>query len=328
MADATAGSGNARMIVENQNQNRNRNKGEVKLIILSYMRSGSTFTGDLFNQHPEVLYFYEPLWSFDFHFKKGRALSFPNGRSRIKYNESDPKQLSSLQEDTLRSIFSCQFTNVNHRVLGAMAQTFSDVHTRRLQDYARCYRRYTNWQDCWRNCLWKLLDVCQASRVTVVKTLRLGMAQALNLLEADPGVKVVHLVRDPRGILNSRQVTGIGLSSGETAGELCSRVLQDVRDSVPVRTMYPGRILTVRYEDLTADPLGYAEHLLKFTGLDFSPEHRQYVWNITSTKENIRKRVGSLQRGDSKSTATTSPPSPPDTPSPLQPVAFGVVTRA
>ena len=30
-------------------------------MIVTYMRSGSTFTGDLFNQNPDVFYVFEPL---------------------------------------------------------------------------------------------------------------------------------------------------------------------------------------------------------------------------------------------------------------------------
>ena len=38
-------------------------KPKVKLIILTYLRSGSSFTGGLFDQHPDVFYVFEPLYA-------------------------------------------------------------------------------------------------------------------------------------------------------------------------------------------------------------------------------------------------------------------------
>ena len=52
------------------------NTPKAKVIILTYMRSGSTFTGSLFNQHPQVFYYYEPLWTFDFYFKNNHTAYF------------------------------------------------------------------------------------------------------------------------------------------------------------------------------------------------------------------------------------------------------------
>ncbi|CAL4070525.1 unnamed protein product, partial [Meganyctiphanes norvegica] len=48
--------------------------------------------------------------------------------------------------------------------------------------------------------------VCRASTVHVVKETALGLRNALLLLQDDSlNVKILHLVRDPRGILASRQ---------------------------------------------------------------------------------------------------------------------------
>ena len=34
---------------------------KAKLLIVTYMRSGSTFTGDMFDQSPDAFYVFEPL---------------------------------------------------------------------------------------------------------------------------------------------------------------------------------------------------------------------------------------------------------------------------
>ena len=49
---------------------------KVKLIILTYMRSGSSFTADLFNHHPSVFYVFEPLWATQKYFSRGLPIHF------------------------------------------------------------------------------------------------------------------------------------------------------------------------------------------------------------------------------------------------------------
>ena len=36
-------------------------KNQTRILIMTHHRSGSSFTGQLFNQHPDVFYMYEPL---------------------------------------------------------------------------------------------------------------------------------------------------------------------------------------------------------------------------------------------------------------------------
>ncbi|KAI8503131.1 Carbohydrate sulfotransferase 1 [Branchiostoma belcheri] len=37
------------------------------VIIMTRMRSGSTFVGEIFNQHPEAFYVFEPIWALEHH---------------------------------------------------------------------------------------------------------------------------------------------------------------------------------------------------------------------------------------------------------------------
>jgi hypothetical protein len=36
--------------------------GELQILLLAYMRGGSSYVGDLLGQHPGAFYLYEPLW--------------------------------------------------------------------------------------------------------------------------------------------------------------------------------------------------------------------------------------------------------------------------
>ena len=44
-------------------KNRNTINDRKCVIILAYLRSGSTFTADVIQQHPDIYYLYEPFYS-------------------------------------------------------------------------------------------------------------------------------------------------------------------------------------------------------------------------------------------------------------------------
>ena len=78
------------------------------------------------------------------------------------------------------------------------------------------------------NCLSVLRKACTSAKVSIAKTVRLSMEEAETLLKADSKFKVIHLVRDPRGVLKSRQISGISWTYRMTTEQFCSTVLQDV----------------------------------------------------------------------------------------------------
>ena len=49
------------------------------VIIVTYMRSGSSLTGEIMQQHPDAFYVFEPLRMLDVSFKANFPLQFLNG---------------------------------------------------------------------------------------------------------------------------------------------------------------------------------------------------------------------------------------------------------
>ena len=71
-----------------------------------------------------------------------------------------------------------------------------------------------------------------------------------------------------------------------------------------LKRLYPGRILTARYEDLAQKPLEFSARLLDFAGLDMDSKLRHYVWNITSSGGSVAKeQMWKTQRNNSSQTA-------------------------
>ncbi|RUS77889.1 hypothetical protein EGW08_014363, partial [Elysia chlorotica] len=62
---------------------------------------------------------------------------------------------------------------------------------------------------------------------------------------------------------------------------MCSRIENDLQMASVLRRRFPGRIMTVRYEDIVASPIEAARQMYAFLGITFSAEVQSYVWNST-----------------------------------------------
>lgn len=184
-------------------------------------RTGSSFLGELFNQHPDVFYLYEPMWHL------WQAL-YPG----------DAESLQGALRDMLRSLFRCDFSVLQlYAPPGDPAARASDAANLTT---AALFRWRTNKvicspplcpgapraradvglvEDtaCERSCppvaLRALEAECRKYPVVVIKDVRLLDLGVLVPLLRDPGLnlKVVQLFRDPRAVHNSRLKSRQGL---------------------------------------------------------------------------------------------------------------------
>jgi len=87
------------------------------------------------------------------------------------------------------------------------------------------------------------------------------------LLLALPTLRIIHLVRDPRAVALSRIRFGesgrgvytMRIQKSESpiiaeASLYCNHVTADIRSRLQLERQFPGRILTLRYEDVVANP--------------------------------------------------------------------------
>ena len=104
-------------------------------------------------------------------------------------------------------------------------------------------------------CVEPLIEKCRQSDIVAVKAIRLHMSYMDQLLSGDPDLRLIHLVRDPRGIVESqrkidprksRSMTDMRLNAERT----CKQMLTDCRIRRQLELKYPRRILLLRYEDL------------------------------------------------------------------------------
>ncbi|XP_037802007.1 uncharacterized protein LOC119596751 isoform X1 [Penaeus monodon] len=105
-----------------------------------------------------------------------------------------------------------------------------------------------------------LRDLCQSSVFKVIKTIKLRVWWAGDVLLGG-GVKVVHLVRDPRGSFTSLARLSMVQADYKV---WCPRILQDLEMVSTMRSLFPESFTSVKYEDLCRDPWGTATKLWNF----------------------------------------------------------------
>ncbi|KAK7084050.1 hypothetical protein SK128_002404, partial [Halocaridina rubra] len=130
-------------------------------------------------------------------------------------------------------------------------------------------------------------DFCQVSKVRVIKSIRAHASFVLPWIKKRPDIKVIHMVRDPRGILNSVQRGGRWWSENNRNINLqCNLVEQDLE----LEQLGPGRYLRVHYEDLVDKPLEETKRMFKFAEMDLGEETVNYLKIHTGLgTEHLRK---------------------------------------
>ena len=136
-------------------------------------------------------------------------------------------------------------------------------------------RMFNNYRSCIQNgrhrvdahCTEVLRKTIIDRRLRVTKVVRATMDSMGPLLRALPTMRVIHLIRDPRAVALSRirfDDSGRGAytkyipkSESPVIAEAllyCHHVTADIRSRLALEREFPGRILSMRYEDVLANP--------------------------------------------------------------------------
>jgi hypothetical protein len=117
------------------------------------------------------------------------------------------------------------------------------------------------------------------------------------VLQAVPDALFVEIVRDPRDVLASKKTRRLGVWTSERyrpeqrALKHLEKAYDPLLDTLSwlstvlalrrASARWPGRFLSVRYEDLVADPEGRVREVCSFLGLDFEPEMLKIPAHVT-----------------------------------------------
>ncbi|CAC5421279.1 CHST1 [Mytilus coruscus] len=208
------------------------------IIILTYMRSGSSLVGDILQQSKDVFYLFEPLRLPQFKLRKQQPYYSLDGNERL-YNS-----FLDAGRDIIRNWTTCS-------LFGLPNVTWSDgflSKSKKAKLYGACKIFESNMlpeNETIYSCVNMLKQVCLQTKYVVLKIIRLPVDQLEPLMEEFPSMKIIHLIRDPRATVLSQMKFGvITLKSFVTnVIDFCSRIYRDLVTIDILSNKYPERVL-------------------------------------------------------------------------------------
>ncbi|XP_062404315.1 carbohydrate sulfotransferase 1-like [Sardina pilchardus] len=275
-----------------------RNISPSHVLILAATRSGSSFLGQLFNHHPDVFYLYEPLNHI---------------QSALNSTRANRRMILGASRDLLRGLFRCDLHLLEDYITPQPEDHTTGQLKRRGASKALCTPPVCHVfspqlvnvteRQCVQKCgslnLTLASQSCRQRGNVVIKTVRVPEVSDVRDLLEDPrlNLKVIQLVRDPRGVLASRMMTfpqnyplmrlwkmkrqkpeGLNL----TREPVCEDYLRSVATALRQPDWLRGRYVLLRYEDLAKEPRQKIEEVFTFLGLDLDKSVVDWI------KENTR----------------------------------------
>ncbi|XP_076112998.1 carbohydrate sulfotransferase 1-like isoform X2 [Mytilus galloprovincialis] len=252
------------------------------IVILTYMRSGSSLVGDILQQSKDVFYLFEPLRLPQFRLRKKQPYYSLDGNERLYSSFLDAGR------DIIRNWTTCS-------LFGLPNITWSDgflSKSKKAKLYNACKLFESNMlpeNETIYSCVNMLKQVCLQANHVVLKVIRLPVDQLEPLMQEFPSMKIVHLIRDPRATVLSQMKFGVITVKSFVTNviDFCSRIYRDLVTIDILSKKYPERVSTFFYEDLAKDPLKMSKQLYKFTGISYTPEVEKYVFNITMAGKSV-----------------------------------------
>lgn len=141
-------------------------------------------------------------------------------------------------------------------------------------------------------------SMCRKQKTIIVKTIRLKLREASELFLTHPNLnlKIVYLMRDPRGSINSRMKFPVSLWCKKdpmcsNPKYYCDALTEDMKAACVLLKDRPEDFLIIRYEDLALDPFGTTDRLVKFLGMpSMPPDVEVFLKTHTSVVGNVREK--------------------------------------
>ncbi|CAB3984268.1 carbohydrate sulfotransferase 1 [Paramuricea clavata] len=265
----------------------------ANVIIVAYHRSGSSFLGEMFNRNTDAFYLFEPIHTID---------SFLDARRRF------PILYDTLIRNLLDTIFRCDFAKHPLFVNTLTSSAFRPKSQALTSDGLCDPRADSNKMHlCRRINATLLTKLCSSRAHTVVKTIRMAHWGNLDFLTDSlrTSFKVIHLVRDPRGIITSRVswlLERIARDKNSTSREkiavrsaiakyvgiisvnLCQQMANDINDWTK-RAKIGRPYAMVRYEDISRQPLTVYKQISEFAGVAQSKAVIGWLENNTKSSD-------------------------------------------
>lgn len=221
------------------------------ILIMASFRSGSSLAGSLFDMNEDVFYMFEPIAYID--------------RAQYVKDKSLIDAIQANMSSYLWDFFSCRFS----KIIALAKGIYTDVefesylqtwHTRVFGSIAKRHETTFKVDED----ILRAEEICMKYPAVVIKVIRADLVESILPLMAK-GVKVIHLVRDPRGQVNSgcnlKQVKGICQNT------LANINFSNYRANLSASLLLKEYYRMVRYEDLTQNLAFFSMLFYRFVGL-------------------------------------------------------------
>ncbi|KAL5019451.1 hypothetical protein ScPMuIL_002343 [Solemya velum] len=250
----------------------------IPVVIVTYMRSGSTLTGDILQQDPNSFYMYEPFRNLKNAIDLQKPFFLSDGTSTML--ESD--NFVEMSREIFSSLLGCE---VEKLPLSLLRDSFMNAGIK-TEKYLKCLSQTRHWQDNKRHriCNPMLQKFCSQSKILLFKAIRHPLDFFEEYLNKNPSMKIIHLVRDPRATLQSQVLAAkFPVDTFKMAAkEHCDRVIEDIETFNRIKEKHPASIVRIYYEDLAKYPIETARTMYDFIGMDYTEGVMQYILDITS----------------------------------------------
>ncbi|XP_064615555.1 carbohydrate sulfotransferase 1-like [Liolophura sinensis] len=270
--------------------------GVRKVIIVAYYRGGSSLTGGLFNWNKKSMYYFEPLhYLYQSAVLRGLPLNYYNGTQVMAPSRSH--ELPYVYQ-ILTGLLSCDF---NHVDIGSLTGGMGPMSGELIAKIRACQTGHHQDIKYLREvCLKNLREGCLKREIRVVKEIRLPMESTQALLKSFPSLKLIHVLRDSRGLICSQ--SGSCKMKPDRILQTCARLSLDIKWRQKLQNKFPDRIMMLRYEDLAVNPIPTAKAVYKFLNLTLPLEVGRSLYNATR-KGHDQMGMLSIVRPDSIATA-------------------------
>ena len=303
------------------------------VLILAQPRTGSSFLGQLFNQHPDIFYLYEPLHPFAM-FKK---LCYITEKSHATLVASFLRNLSTCHLNGFQDYFSF----ISHPGLSSPHFRLSSKSLSSPPLCESAVHLFDNQSEFLKKCLpldaKKVSPVCTLKRFVAAKILTQRLPEVIlnDLIEhfhshAEIPLKIIHLVRDPRAVVwsmikmdliekgikthntrtekikrtrqdetahmpNGSRNSTLGHNFIKQVNLVCDKMLQDVNISSQL-SKQPSKDLyrVIRYEEFAGETLTFGSRIFEFTSIDFAPEVKEWLQRNSLSDKNIAGNASEL----------------------------------
>lgn len=123
---------------------------------------------------------------------------------------------------------------------------------------------------------------CKKANIRLIKFIRMTMEMGKRLLEENDKVRIIHLLRDPRAMLDSQlRKNDMNVRRYKNfvnrTEYMCTHMRRDLVLSEALKKSFPERILTLRYEDFVDDPLKTAQRIFGFIDVPWTAKDKEFI---------------------------------------------------